>query len=87
MKFVIFRSANPYLEKPIKVSTCDNFSRVESPCGLDYKSPMASKPLIDIEMGDFRFEGDPRPFRCNQIEIEKDAPTISRCRGYYLKTH
>jgi len=86
MKFIIFRSSQPNLEKPIIIGTCAKFEQVET-CSTWNRPETISQPVIEIAMGDFRFEGDPRPFKCNQIEIEKAEPTYTRCRGYYTKSY
>lgn len=87
MKFVIFRSSQPFLEKPLVVGTCKKFESNSDQCSTWNNPEVVSNSVIDIEMGDFRFEGDPRPFKCNQIEIEKAEPTYTRCRGQYTKTY
>mgnify|MGYP000872901963 CR=1 len=90
MKFVVFRTSQPHLEKPLIFSTCKEFKQVETcvPCSSwNMGEKLLSKDVATIDMGDFRFEGDPRCWKCNQIEVEKAVPNRTECRGYYTKTY
>lgn len=89
MKFIIYRSSQPNLEKPTVIGTCNSFSTSSPDCfSCDNVLPVTSSvEIASLDIGNIRFEGDPRPWKCQDIEVKRAEATTTKCRPYYIKTY